>query len=129
LQPVQQGMSHLRLYIVQLAGIFVLLCGYLLSDQPDSLSVMHFDPSSPSVITKADKSGVEQAAVPVCFSSQDNTKHKSNIARHISFEIMLPHQDGYTIRPYSKTSHIASLPICYSFLFYKEINPPPPKAC
>ena len=52
-------MAKTRIYIfVQLIGIIVLICGYFLSDQPDSLSVMHFlIPTRPALLlfTKATK--------------------------------------------------------------------------
>lgn len=121
-------MLNTRLYIVQVVGIIAILCGYFLSDQPDSLSVMHFDPSSPSVISKAEKQGVEQS-VHLSISSGANSNHKPAVAKHISFEIMLPFEAGYLVCNYATVTYAASLPVRYNFLFYKEINPPPPKAC
>jgi hypothetical protein len=122
-------MAKTRIYIFQLLGILVLLCGYFLSDQPDSLSVMHFDPNpaSPSVITKALKSTPNGGFLQTSVSSQNSSSRKTNVTKHISFEILLPHLSGYHFVPLVSVVYTCPLPENYSFQFYEEINPPPPK--
>jgi hypothetical protein len=125
-------MLKARIYIIQVLGILLLLCGYLLSDQPDSLSVMHFDsnPSKPSVITKAmDESGKAAITRTSVSSETNNHKHKSKVPRHVSFELIMPAKSGYTFSPVIPMKYIASLPENYCYIFYREINPPPPKSC
>lgn len=124
-------MAKTRIYIFQFLGIIVLLCGYFLSDQPDSLSVMHFDPNPacPSVFTKAIKSTANGGLLQTSVSSQNSSSRKTNIPKHISFEIIMPHISGYHFRPVTQVVYSCPLPENYSFLFYEEINPPPPKSC
>lgn len=124
-------MENARLYIVQVLGILVLLCGYFLSDQPDSLSIMHFDsnPACPSVFSKAVKSNTIDGSVQTLTSSQDHPSKKSNVPKHISFEIILPHTTCYTYREIVPVTYTSPLQENYNYLFYKEINPPPPKVC
>ncbi len=123
-------MSNTRLYIVQILGIFLLICGYLLSDQPDSLSVMHFDPnpSSPSVFTKAVKSGTilfDDASV----SQNNNSSRKTETPKYISFEVVLSQKSGYAFHQLNNIFYSSFLKVNYEYLYFKEINPPPPKAC
>jgi hypothetical protein len=121
-----------RIYIiVQVLAILLVICGYFLSDQPDSLSVMHFDPNPacPSVITKAVKSNVNGFANQTTVSSQNTSNHKTNIPRFISYEIVLPRESaGYIFNVLPHLACASALPQNYSYLFYEEINPPPPKA-
>ena len=122
-------MLHTRIFILQVLGIILLLCGYFLSDQPDGLSLMHFDPSCPSVITKTTKSTANSASIQTLTSSEDNSRHKTNVTKYISFELMLPHKSGYSCQPIVQVKYTCALPENYSYLFYEEINPPPPDAC
>ena len=123
-------MSNLRLYIVQILGILLLICGYLLSDQPDSLSIMHFNPNPtcPSVFTKAVKSGFSQDAETTVSQSR-NSSRKSETPKYISYEVILPQKSGYTFHPLNNSFYPTVLKVSYEYLFFKEINPPPPKAC
>lgn len=125
-------MQHSRLYVIQFFGIFLLICGYFLSDQPDSLSVMHFNlnPACQSVFTKATKAvpgGVVAATVSV--NEHHNTGKRTNIPKHISFEVLLPAVSNYVYHEIESIVHECALPDCYKYLFYREINPPPPKFC
>jgi hypothetical protein len=122
-------MQNTRIYIVQVLGILLLLCGYFLSDQPDSLSIMHFDPAAHSVITKTSRSTVNLLNEQTLTSSQSNNKHRTNVPKYISFELFLPHKSGYDFQPVMQVKHTCALPETYSYLFYEEINPPPPKVC
>lgn len=124
-------MIHTRILIVQLLGILMLLCGYFLSDQPDSLSVMHFDPNPacPSVFTKAVKSTPKDASIQTLISHQEGANHKTNVSRHISYEVVLPNESGYHFNEICPVLYACTLPENYSYLFFEEINPPPPKVC
>src|ERR1035437_5716318 len=119
-------MLKTRIYIIQIWGIILLLCGYFLSDQPDSLSVMHFDPNPacPSVITKAIKSTVNGFAFQTTVSSQNNSSRKTNVPKYISYELVLPHKSGYTFNSLTPVIYTCALPENYRYLFYEEINPP-----
>jgi hypothetical protein len=123
-------MLNTRLLIVQLLGSLLLLCSYFLSDEPDSLSVMHFDPNPacPSVFTKSTKSTPNAASLQTSLTQQNNNEHKTNLPKHVSFEVILPVDKGYLIREVMPVVYAYSLPDAYSYLFYVEINPPPPKS-
>ncbi len=123
-------MTNTKQYILQCLGILLLLCGYFLSDQPDSLSVMHFDPNPacPTVITKGVSDNDIFAAV-ASDSTPNNTTRKTNVPKYVSFEIILPHTGGYIFHPMPPVIYTCALPERYNYLFYEEINPPPPKAC
>ena len=124
-------MLNTRLYIIQILGILVLLCGYFLSDQPDSLSVMHFDPNPacPSVISKAIKSTPNDGFLQTSVTSSSNSNpYKTKVPRHISYETILLHTSGYYLEPMIRVVYTCTLPENYNYLFYKEINPPPPKS-
>ncbi|MCW3122963.1 MAG: hypothetical protein JWQ38_2455 [Flavipsychrobacter sp.] len=126
-------MAKTRIYILQFLGIILLLGGYLLGNQPDSKSVMHFnsDPTHQTVISKSTKYTVNGHRVQTTTITTDhNTKHKSKVSRHISFDVVLPPQRcGYVFQPLNIVQYSCALPQNYYYLFYEEINPPPPKAC
>jgi len=122
-------MLNARQYIVQFLGILLLLCGYFLSDQPDSLSLMHFDPARPTVSTKTINPNDDAATLQTSLSSQNRSGHKTNVPKYISFELMLPIKSNIYFQPISLFAYSCILPENYSYLFYEEINPPPPKLC
>lgn len=107
--------------------MIVLVCGYLLSDQPDRLSVMHFDPNPacPTVIGNAHHGTYDPCEASV--SSQSPVSRKTNITRHISFDIMMPIISGNHFEAAAPVIYSYALPDHYDHLFYKEINPPPPR--
>lgn len=124
-------MLKTRIYILQFLGIILLLCCYLLRDQPDRLYVMHFDSSSKTVIKKDHSpEDIDRFAThhSVTTDHKHGHKQKTSQTRHISFELMLPApQVTATYEPMQFISHTCMLPTSYSYLFYAEINPPPPK--
>ena len=125
-------MLNARLNIIQIMGILVIFCGYFLSDEPDSLSVMHFDPNPacPSVFTKAIKSTPNDGFLQTSVTSSSNSNpYKTNVPRHISYETILPTISGYYFEPMIRVAYTCILPDNYNYLFYEEINPPPPKSC
>ena len=124
-------MINTRILIVQLMGILMLLCGYFLSDQPDSLSVMHFDPNPacPSVFTKAVKSTPKDASLQTSVTHQNSSDRKPNVSRHITYEVILLREGGYHFNEICPVMFSCILPENYSYLFFEEINPPPPKFC
>ncbi len=123
-------MRKTHIYIVQIVGILVILCGYFLSDQPDSLSQMHFNPnpSCPVVFLKATKSA-DNSPVQVCTSSQNNPTRKTSVPKFISFEVVLLPKSTYRFVPINNVVYDFPLTEDYAYLFYEEINPPPPKVC
>ena len=124
-------MRNARLYILQVLGILVLLCGYLLRDQPDRLSVMHFDlsTSNVTVVDKSTRNTTRPVAQQVVSSSHNNKDHKTNITRLFTLELMMPsvypvfYPVIYTVKPTSVLRE------SYNYLFFREINPPPPRIC
>ena len=120
-----------QIYIVQVVGILLLLCGYLLSDQPDSLSVMHFNNSTDCqyVFKKASKSVDKHVSGETCSSSDRHPGRRSSVPKFISYEVVLPVCHTYHYHPYTNVSYAFPLPENYAYLFFEEINPPPPKAC
>jgi hypothetical protein len=119
------------LYIVQIFGILLLLCGYLISNQPDSLSLMHFNPNPdyPTVISKTVKGQASAPAAQASVSSHNNPSRKSESPKFISFELLVPARYVFTDHPVNCVKYTIPLPETYEYLFFEEINPPPPKAC
>ncbi len=124
-------MVNARLYIIQVLGILLLLCGYFLSDQPDRLSVMHFDPNPacPLVFTNASKTVSNYCSAQTISTSQNSPTRKTNVPKYISFELIMPSAGGYRFQEIKQTVYSISLPENYGYLFFEEINPPPPKSC
>ncbi len=117
------------MYICQLLGIIVILCAYLWRDQPDHMSVMHFN-SGPVVIKKATKATANNIAVQKDSRSQHHNKgsHKTKAPRHISADIAVAGKSPVLFRGDNIVIYNAPLRESYSFLYMDEINPPPPKA-
>jgi len=122
-------MLKARVYIIQVCCIIALLFGYFLSDQPDSLSVMHFDPSHPSVINEATKTNGNTDALQISESSTNNPGRKSNVPKYISYELVLPIKHSLPVFFATEVVYHSLLSENYDYLFFKDINPPPPKAC
>ncbi len=124
-------MRNRRTYLLQVLGILLLVCAYFLRDQPDRLSVMHFDLSSTNTtsVGKSTKHIKGTATVQVINSSQNHNDRKTNMTKLFSLELMMP--AVYVVHyPFSYTvKKRLVLPESYYYLFYKEINPPPPKVC
>ena len=59
--------------------------------------------------------------------SKSDSRHKSNVQKHISFEVLMPQKTSFYIHPVARVEHVASLIEEYKYLFYVEINPPPPR--
>ena len=122
-------MAKTRIIIFQILGIVSLLVGYFLSDQPDSLSVMHFDPNPAcqSVFSKASDTIDKSVSFQVSSSSQNNNTRKTSVPKYMSYDIILVCKNTTQYHPYNTILHAFPLPENYSYLFYEEINPPPPK--
>lgn len=120
-----------QIYTVQVLGIIAILCGYLLSNQPDHLSEMHFNPHSSclAVFSKSTKTVEKTSAEKVFSSSQHNHSRKTKAPSFISYEVILPSKSTYVYHPYNHVVYDFPLAEDYVYLFYEEINPPPPKAC
>jgi hypothetical protein len=123
-------MRQLVTYLFQFLAIAMLVCGYMLGDQPDSLSLMHINPNPdcPSVFSKSHRSDVVQS-VHESESTTNPHSHKGQVPKFISFEIILPALHVFAFHGIQPVVHNSAIPPGYSFLFYREINPPPPKAC
>ena len=122
-------MQKPRLIFIQVLGIILLMCGYFISDQPDSESVMHFNLSAAhSLSAVKHNNGVATSLVSI--STDDRTSHKSRGYKHFSFKVILPlgYSVGHSAIP-SGEGYQYPLTENYHYLFCREINPPPPKAC
>jgi len=122
-----------RLYFVQFIGMLVLMCGYFLSDQPDSVSVMHFaTDSSASYVLSSHRNDIKghNTTIATASSNENNANHKYNHTKRVSFAITLPQRlQTPVVYTYFNITHTPALPDGYNYLFYREINPPPPKCC
>ncbi len=124
-------MLKTQIYIVQIVGIIAILCGYFLSDQPDSLSQMHFNPnpSCPMVFSKAIGNIDNSASGQIFSSSQNNPTRKSNVPKFVSYEVVLMPKELFRFTTPDIVVYDSPLTENYAYLFYEEINPPPPKVC
>jgi hypothetical protein len=117
-------------YILQVIGMLMLICGYLLSDQPDTLSLMHFNPNPENqvVFQKAVKH-LPGSSTHTALTSSNNRSGTTDSPKYIPFEIVLLHSYTFIFHPLSNDIQAISLPENYAYLYFKEINPPPPKVC
>jgi hypothetical protein len=127
-------MAKLRVYIVQFISILLLLCFYFLDVQEDKGYDMHFniDSSSSYIIKKPTSQpySAQNNTDITSVSSKDKNSHKFNLGKNISFKIVLP--QAFIVIPYTTTeviTYTSPIPESYDYLFFREINPPPPKQC
>lgn len=108
----------------------MLIFGYFLSDKPDGKSVMHFNLNGHHVISAAPDDDDDVQYSEAAFSIHKGHHHKQRIIKHFSFKLTssIPPIEAFYL-PRLTTSYIYPLAENYYFLFCKEINPPPPKAC
>ncbi len=123
-------MHKTRLYILQGLGIIMLIFGYLLSDRPDSESVMHFNLSGNHVISCATQNGNDVQYSETTVSEHKAHHHKLRVIKQITSKIMLPSQSiVFHYKQMLSINYIVPLSESYYYLYCKEINPPPPKFC
>lgn len=124
-------MHKTRLYILQGLGIIMLIFGYFLSDKPDNKSVMHFNLHGNHVFTSApDDDNDVQYTAATSLSEHKGHHHKVRAVKFFSFKLTTPIPTlSYQYMPLVSVDYIIPLNERYYFLFCKEINPPPPKAC
>ena len=64
------------------------------------------------------------------LTSSNNPGHKFNIGKHLPFKIVLPATSkNQSTGILADVAHMHRLPNGYSYLYFTEINPPPPKVC
>ena len=123
-------MSKTRIYILQALGIILLLIGYLVNDRPDHESLMHFDHTSTHVISGVKLGGNNKAKVARVTSESKGHHHKHRSVKVYSTGIILPKPIPlFCFNQPLATSHNTPFSEGYIFLYFKEINPPPPKVC
>lgn len=124
-------MFQARLYIIQFLCVLALWCGFLINNQPDSKSVMHFDhnASANTVFQKAHKHKTHGVAVVTSAQEHNKHSHKIKQPKAVSFDMVLLPNYTFVFKSFSPVVHTVRLPSGYHYLYYKEINPPPPKAC
>jgi len=72
----------------------------------------------------------ENPANSTSLSSQDKVPHKFNIGKHLSFKIVLPQKEDVSFPTLpDDIGYNVAIPENYDYLFFREINPPPPKCC
>ncbi len=121
-----------RIFILQLLGILLLLACYLIKNEPDRLSLMSFNvnPHSHCVIKKSAKPTTNNAPSGTSVSSHHHSSRRAHAPKFIPFEIALPANFTYTFNEQEKVVFSSPIPQNYFYLFFEEINPPPPKlAC
>jgi hypothetical protein len=122
-------MHKKKLYIIQAIGVVVLLFAYFLGDRPDGESVMHFDLSAKHIISSVGYGG-NQPKIGNTIMESNRGHHKQRSVKIYSFNVILP--KPISIFCYSPIFSIKQGNLYrenYIFLYSKEINPPPPKAC
>ena len=123
-------MQAARIHIIQILGILMLICGYLASDRPDRYSVMHFNVSGYQQFAGVTDDDCYETEYVTVSSSTDHHPHKFRVAKFFSLKTIIPQLSvAYHFRPLLSVNYIVPLSENYYFLFCKEINPPPPKAC
>ena len=127
--PWFKTMQKSRLYIFQVISIIVLICGYLLSDQPDSWSVMHFDLTKANTISRVESHSNSCNNATTISENTGQTK-KINTNKDLSFKVIIPRTASIS-QFKQKLNTIYTTPFAekYYYLFFREINPPPPKTC
>lgn len=127
-------MHHSRIYVIQLLGIFLLMCGYLFSNRPDRYSAMHFNLQANHVFAANDDDDEDDEEEQVIFVTphhhHHHHTHKYRVSKLFSFKIVqpVPPVEHPVVFP-TVIQYVVPLKENYHFLFCKEINPPPPKAC
>lgn len=128
-------MVKLRVYIVQFMSILLLLCMYFIDAREDKAYDMHFntDSSSSYVIKKATSHPFSKShnVRAQAMSSTDKGTTKNSIEKNISYRVIIPQNIAATT-PFAAAdvvAHTSPIPDGYDYLFYREINPPPPKSC
>jgi len=117
-------------YLYQVCGIILLLCAYLFSNTPDSLSDMHFNLSHHTVMAaSSDEACPDSMVPPTKISSKHDAHHKWNVQKHISFYLLIPVKavSFHFVPELAQIDHKYMLTEAYKYLYYEEINPPPPK--
>ena len=123
-------MLKTKLYIIQFLFMIALICGYFLGDHPDSLSEMHFDSTTPLTLNKAGNQQENFSSFLISNTENDISTSELQVYKHINFElaIIIKLKDPDFIY-YPNVSHTIQYQHGYEYLYFKEINPPPPKFC
>ena len=121
-------MRNSRLHIFQVVSILLLVFGYFLTDIPDNLSVMKFNSSASVSITK-DQRDTDFGCDKIFASSSQTDKPGALVtSRHFAQELTLTLLPTLQMQPLNlKVKVHTGYKQKYRFLFFKEINPPPPK--
>jgi hypothetical protein len=110
-------------------GILLLICGYIISDKPDSLSVMHFDLSAEHVITAVDK-GNNAKQIVIKSAEVEHGNRKASTSKFFKYTVVLQKlQFDFPFAPIVLGQVKYPSKDTYYYLFSREINPPPPKSC
>jgi hypothetical protein len=126
--------AKFRLYIVQFFSIMLLLCSIFLDIQGDKEYDMHFNPDpltnhyAIGAATVAPLNNPPNSDKATSISTEGKTTGKFSIGKFKSFESILP---SFTYHPryveLVQVKHTPALHPEYDYLYFEEINPPPPK--
>lgn len=124
-------MVHVRLYILQFLCVLAIWSGFLINNQPDSKSVMHFDhnASANTVFQKAHKHKTNTVTVITSLQEHNKHTHKIKQPKAVSFDMVLLPNYTFVFKSYPQIVYSVRLPLGYHYLYCQEINPPPPKSC
>ena len=105
----------------------MLVCGYFLSDQPDSLSLMYFNPTSPESINIVHKTPGSDLYILTSSTDRNQAPGKTVVSKYFSNEVVIPGKVEILIQFTTEITCRNLFLENYQFLFFREINPPPPK--
>ncbi len=121
-------MSRFPAILLRLLSIVVILAAYFITDKPDRLSVMHFNLNEHSYISSASSLGFKKEVKQIKpgesrshrkIQVQKQMVSKAFLTKDISWQMHYLVLDVREFAGFFRES--------YYFLFFKEINPPPPK--
>ena len=120
-------MRKSHLYIFQISCILVLFFSYYLGDIPDNLSVMHVNSSSSKTIAPVNNNHENNNSIETNLTSKCPSSNQLIINEYVHNAEFLPSviQHSFMFGAVSIIK-IAIYRVHYNFLFFKEINPPPP---
>jgi hypothetical protein len=126
-------MKNRGVYTIQTICILLIVCWYCTNDISDSYSVMHFDLSTPTVVSSVSHCSVYSCGLGHKNITETPIKKKYRRTRILNASpFVVPRITLSEARyefPILFCKYELPIPENYNYLFYKEINPPPPKSC
>jgi hypothetical protein len=123
------------IYFTKAFTVVLVLLVFVLSTQMErdmDFTVKHRPPAISYISKSVRPSLAHLAHLPSKQKQENKHKHprKMHVAKHISLKLAVPTTDAsYHLNLLETIAFTPSLPDAYRFLFFREINPPPPKSC